>query len=197
LFEYLINAFSGPGAGFMYAITAVMAFSMASVLERSWLMWVSWSTNENKAIKLFRENSLKEGISAAGLLGAVVLSEAADQPSHEKAQDALAVGAVRAEAMIYKRLGLLAASANVATMLGLLGTVYGLIVAFSALGDGAAGQAANSLSDGISMAMSTTAWGLMVAIPTTAAHALLESRAEQLLACIEAMAGELILSKRA
>jgi biopolymer transport protein ExbB len=126
----------------------------------------------------------------------VVLSEAVAQPSPDKAQEAMAVGAVRAEAMLYKRLGLLAASANVATMLGLLGTVYGLIVAFSALGDGAAGQAANSLSEGISMAMSTTAWGLMVAIPTTAAHALLEARAEQLLASVEVMAGELILSKR-
>jgi biopolymer transport protein ExbB/TolQ len=180
----------------MYAITAVMAFSLAAVLERSWLMWCTWSTDEAKASKLFRENALTDGLEASGTLGAVVLSEAVARPSPDKAQEAMAVGAVRAEAMLYKRLGLLAASANVATMLGLLGTVYGLIVAFSALGDGAAGQAANSLSEGISMAMSTTAWGLMVAIPTTAAHAILEARAEQLLASVEVMAGELILSKR-
>ncbi len=196
MFEYLINAFSGPGAGFMYAITAVMAFSMATVFERSWLMWFTWNANEGEASKLFRDKAITEGLSEAGILGTVVLSEAAEQSSPEKVQESLAVGAVRAEAMIYKRLGLLAASANVSTMLGLLGTVYGLIVAFSALGDGATGQAANSLSDGISMAMSTTAWGLMVAIPTTAAHAILDARAEQLLASIEVMAGELLISKR-
>jgi len=180
----------------MYAITAVMAFSVAAVLERSWLMWLTWSTDEPKATELFRAKDTKLGVDAAGVLGAIVLTDAANQNSTEKAQEALSVGAARAEAILYKRLGLLAASANVSTMLGLLGTVYGLVIAFSALGDGAAGQAANSLSDGISMAMATTAWGLLVAIPTTAAHALLEARAEQLLSSIEVMAGELMLSKR-
>jgi biopolymer transport protein ExbB len=81
-------------------------------------------------------------------------------------------------------------------MLGLLGTVYGLILAFSALGDTSAGERAVRLSEGISTAMATTAYGLMVGIPALAAHAWLDGRARELTAQLEAVAGRIALSKR-
>ena len=73
-------------------------------------------------------------------------------------------------------------------MLGLLGTVYGLIVAFQGLGDASAVERATRLSDGIATAMATTAYGLLVGIPALAAHAFLEGRVQQLLAFSEAAA---------
>jgi biopolymer transport protein ExbB len=103
------------------------------------------------------------------------------------------MGAAMAEAeeRVGARVPYLAAIGNIATMLGLLGTVYGLIIAFSALGDTGAGERAVRLSEGISTAMATTAYGLLVGIPSLAAHAWLDARARRLLAAIEATAGRL------
>jgi biopolymer transport protein ExbB/TolQ len=105
----------------------------------------------------------------------------------------MGAAAICAESKVRQRLSYLAASANVATMLGLLGTVYGLVVAFSALGD-AGSSATDQLSDGIATAMATTAFGLCVAIPCIAAHAWLEALADRLLAHMEALAAEAHLS---
>ncbi len=101
-----------------------------------------------------------------------------------------------AEERLQGRIGYLGAIGNIATMLGLLGTVYGLILAFGALGDTSAGERAVQLSEGISTAMATTAYGLLVGIPALAAHAWLQTRAQQLLAGIEAGAGRLAASLR-
>ena len=89
---------------------------------------------------------------------------------------------------VRQRVHWLAAVGNVATMLGLLGTVYGLILAFSGLGDASAVERASRLSEGIATAMATTAYGLLVGIPALAAHALVEGRAARILGFCEAVA---------
>lgn len=85
------------------------------------------------------------------------------------------------ESSISKRLDYLPALANVVTLVGLFGTIVGLIMSFAALGDveGAAKQEA--LSAGISLAMSTTAMGLAVAIPALIAFAHLNNRMNKLM----------------
>jgi biopolymer transport protein ExbB/TolQ len=65
--------------------------------------------------------------------------------------------------------------ANVATLLGLLGTIVGLIQAFSALESAAPDARAAALAKGISVAMNTTAFGLIVAIPCMAAAMFLQA----------------------
>ncbi len=99
--------------------------------------------------------------------------------------------AVEAEETVRQRIPYLAAVASVATMLGLTGTVYGLILAFGALGDVAAAERAARLSEGSSTAMATTAFGLFVAIPALVAHTFFEAQARSMLAAIEAAAGRL------
>ena len=77
--------------------------------------------------------------------------------------------------------------ANVVTLMGLLGTITGLIMAFAAVADADPTQKSELLAKGISMAMNTTALGLTVAIPVmiiysflhTKQNALLENIAEQ------------------
>ncbi|MDP6935093.1 MAG: MotA/TolQ/ExbB proton channel family protein, partial [Myxococcota bacterium] len=78
----------------------------------------------------------------------------------------------------------------------LLGTVYGLILAFSALGDASAVERAARLSEGIATAMATTAWGLLVGIPALAVHAVLEGKAGRLLSICEAAASLVAASRR-
>jgi biopolymer transport protein ExbB len=80
---------------------------------------------------------------------------------------------------------------QVAPMLGLFGTVYGMIVAFQTIA--ASGGSADPvlLAGGIGTALVTTFWGLLVAIPATSAHAMIRTRtvaaSDEALASIDAM----------
>ncbi|MDD3051427.1 MAG: MotA/TolQ/ExbB proton channel family protein [Candidatus Cloacimonetes bacterium] len=71
--------------------------------------------------------------------------------------------------------------AQVATLVGLLGTIFGLITAFSALADVPEAEKNAVLTRGISTAMGTTAYGLIVAIPTMFVRGLLQGRAEKII----------------
>ncbi|MCD4796909.1 MAG: MotA/TolQ/ExbB proton channel family protein [Candidatus Cloacimonetes bacterium] len=71
--------------------------------------------------------------------------------------------------------------AQVSTLLGLLGTIFGLVNAFDALGTAAEADKSRLLTEGISMAMGTTAYGLIVAIPTMLIKGALQSRADKII----------------
>ena len=70
-------------------------------------------------------------------------------------------------------------------MLGLLGTIIGLIRAFTAVSAANPAEKADLLSASISVAMNTTAFGLMVAIPLLLLHALLQTKTTELVDSLE------------
>lgn len=84
---------------------------------------------------------------------------------------------------INERLGYLSILANVALLVGLLGTISGLIASFSAVGgmQSATTGHGEALAGGISIAMYTTAFGLIVAIPTLLIHMFLANHANRLI----------------
>jgi biopolymer transport protein ExbB len=81
---------------------------------------------------------------------------------------------------IEKRTGFLAMIANVATLAGLLGTITGMIKSFAAVSNANPMEKATLLSNGISEAMNTTAFGLIVAIPTLLIYSILANRSQLL-----------------
>ncbi|QKT04622.1 MotA/TolQ/ExbB proton channel family protein [Ectothiorhodospiraceae bacterium 2226] len=84
-----------------------------------------------------------------------------------------------------KRTAYVALFASIATLLGLLGTIMGLIEAFSAVANANPAEKADLLSASISVAMNTTAFGLMVAIPLLITHAYLNSRTGEIVDSLE------------
>ena len=84
-----------------------------------------------------------------------------------------------------KRTHYLASFANIATLLGLLGTIIGLIQAFQAVGAANPAEKADLLSASISVAMNTTAFGLIVAIPLLLVHSVLQSKTTELIDSLE------------
>lgn len=74
---------------------------------------------------------------------------------------------------------------NIATLLGLLGTIMGLIEAFTAVANADPAEKADLLSASISVAMNTTAFGLMVAIPLLIVHATLTSKTSEIVDSLE------------
>lgn len=193
----LAQSFSGPGAPYLYAITALLALALAVAVERSWLYLVAWRCDAEGALQALRAG---DAARAQSLLGkhpaAALIAAGAGQLDAEAAWDAMGAQAALAEEQIMRRLGWLATAGNLATMLGLLGTVFGLILAFEGLGDGSAVERATRIGEGIATAMTTTAWGLITGIPALGVHALLDGRARRELALCEALAGLLALSKR-
>ena len=89
---------------------------------------------------------------------------------------------------LQKRTPMLATLANIATLLGLLGTIMGLITAFAAVANADPAEKASLLSSSISVAMNTTALGLMTAIPLVFVHSLLQGRTAGIIDTME-MAG--------
>lgn len=88
-----------------------------------------------------------------------------------------------------KRTHYLGTFANLATLLGLLGTVSGLIHAFTAVASANPAEKANLLAASISEAMNCTAFGLMVAVPILFIHSFLQTKTIELISSLETAAG--------
>ena len=103
-------------------------------------------------------------------------------------EQAMSEGIMETVPRLEERTGYLSVLANVATLLGLLGTIIGLIAAFTAVANADPAEKSKLLSLSISVAMNTTAFGLIAAIPLLVAHAVLTNKTNKIVSSIE-MAG--------
>ncbi|MEJ2415569.1 MAG: MotA/TolQ/ExbB proton channel family protein [Exilibacterium sp.] len=87
--------------------------------------------------------------------------------------------------MLEKRIGSIALFANISTLLGLLGTILGLIAAFNAVANANPAEKADLLSASISIAMNTTAFGLITAIPLLFFHYFLNYKSGMIVDSLE------------
>ena len=98
---------------------------------------------------------------------------------------AMEEGMMEITPQLEKRTQAIALLANIATLLGLLGTIVGLIQAFNAVANANPAEKADLLSASISVAMNTTAFGLIVAVPLLLAHAYLNSKTGEIIDSLE------------
>jgi biopolymer transport protein ExbB/TolQ len=181
----------------MYAIAAAGAYALAVALERAYWLMVRWRVDVDAVFVAIDGGSVDAAKGAAGdtPLGDVVRA-GIDETDPELAWEAMGAAAIGAHAAIRARVGSLATVGNISTMLGLLGTVYGLIIAFSGLSDTSGGERAASLSEGISTAMSTTGAGLAVGIFALVLHSMLDARSRGQLESIERAASRIAVRIR-
>jgi len=188
------NPFSRSGI-WMFLILLVSVYTLTLIIERAYALWFRFkidanqvlsrilsfvdSNNYSRAIEVCntRQNHPMCQVLKSGLLKA--------NRSDLEIRRALEQTTMKVGPQIQKRTPYLATLANVATLLGLLGTIFGLIMAFEGVEMASAAKKQEVLARGISVAMSTTAFGLIVAIPTTIAHAVLSARQNVLLDTIE------------
>lgn len=93
---------------------------------------------------------------------------------------------------VTKNVNIIAMFGNTASMVGLMGTVFGLMLSFDAVAHAPAAQRATELARGISVSMSTTLFGLMMAIPLIIAQAIISSRSDKVLAELDEKAAKLV-----
>jgi len=181
--------FMDEGGIFMWVILAVWLLGVAIAIERV----VRFHLFDVNASKLFQElqnnlvkNDLPGAIQACSntqALMAFVFRAGLKkiQWSTEHIQHALDTAILEAIPMVEKRLNYLALVANVSTLLGLLGTIQGLIESFSAVASADPSEKAKLLAFGISKAMNTTALGLVSAISIMVVHTFLTSKLEKMI----------------
>lgn len=108
------------------------------------------------------------------------LTAIASRKTTEEVQTAMDAVALREIPRIEKRTGLLAMLSNMATLVGLLGTITGMIGAFASVSKVAPSEKAAMLAASISEAMNCTAFGLIVAIPLLGAYGWLQTKGQEL-----------------
>src|SRR3954462_1203452 len=169
----------------------VGVIAAAIILERTWALVVHYPMKHvpqffDKLRDLIMADKLAEAISLCDRYRskpvAHVVREAllrAHQPE-PLIQDGLEIAVSEASEQIQKRTSYLSSIANVSTLLGLFGTIVGLIRSFEAVGTAAAQQRSALLAAGISTAMNATMLGLAVAIPCMIAFSFLMNRTNRL-----------------
>ncbi len=171
------------GGPWMWPIAAMSVVGMAIIIERFIFLFFKYNINGSAFMaqiqKLVMANNIDRAIklcnaAPSAALPKVIKSGLTRANKGElEIQNAVEEATLEVIPSIQKRTNSLQSVANLATLLGLLGTVIGLIQAFQAVAQAAPDQKAAMLTSSISIAMNTTAFGLIVAIPCMGAHIIL------------------------
>jgi biopolymer transport protein ExbB/TolQ len=190
-----IVKFFQTGGTFMYPILIVLALGLAIAIER----FIFILKTQGKTNKVW--NQLVPMLKAQDLSRAMKLAETVETPlatmlnygfarkksnaSRSVVESAMEEGMMEVMPDLEQRTHYLATFANIATLLGLLGTIIGLIQAFTAVAGADPADKAELLSSSISVAMNTTAFGLMAAIPLILIHSYLVTKTARLVDNLE------------
>jgi biopolymer transport protein ExbB len=190
-----IVGFFQEGGLFMYPIVLVLAAGIAIAIERYIYLTAVRSANQRQWKELMDVLSRHDFQRAMGIsqkskaaIGKILMYGLERTKSARRRDDietAMEEGLMEIIPRLEKRTHYLAIFANIATLLGLLGTIIGLIQAFTAVGAANPAEKADMLSASISVAMNTTAFGLMAAIPLLLIHTLLQTKTTELVDSLE------------
>lgn len=192
---YTIVKFFVAGGAFMYPILLVFAVATAIAIERYVTLTQVRRRNEASWSKLqpaltggefdkAREMTASDGSTVSKLLGTGLARQGAVR-RREDIEIAMEESMMEIIPQLEKRTAYVALGANVATLLGLLGTIVGLIQAFTAVANANPAEKADLLSASISVAMNTTAFGLIVAIPLLVTHSVLTAKTGEIVDSLE------------
>ena len=192
---YVIVRFFEAGGLFMFPILLVAAVGAAIAVERYVTLTRVQARNRsvwNQVQPVLvegdfdkaREMTSKNDSAIAKLLSIGLARQGAVR-RREDIEIAMDESMIEITPQLEKRTHYLATFANLATLLGLLGTVSGLIHAFAAVATVNPADKANLLSASISEAMNCTAFGLMTAVPILLAHAFLQTKTSELIGSLE------------
>ena len=181
---------------FLYPSLLMLAFGAAIAIER--FLFLSRARSENRqlwdqVLPLLQAGRLDEAqglaVRSASAIGKIVANGLESLPTARHREDidhAMEEGMAEIVPRLEKRTHYIATFANTITLVGLLGTIIGLIKAFTAVASVNPSEKAALLSASISIAMNNTAFALMVAIPFLLIHAFLQARTSDIVDGLEA-----------
>ena len=195
-FDTVVKFFHDSGM-FIYPSLLIMALGLAISIERFIFLRRARSENRqmwDKILPLLQAGRFDKaqalaangGDVAIGKIVAYGVERMKTQHRREDVDAAMEEGMMEIVPRLEKRTHYIATFANVITLVGLLGTIIGLIKAFTAVANVNPAEKAELLAASISIAMNNTAFALMVAIPFLLIHAFLQARATEIVDSLEA-----------
>jgi biopolymer transport protein ExbB len=194
-FLYSIVGFFVTGGPFMYPILLVFAVGAAIAVER--YITLTLVTSKNQSVwsnvqpalmkgdfDAAREMTSKDSSAISKLLSMGLARQGAVR-RREDIEIAMEESMMEIIPQLEKRTPYVALASSIATLLGLLGTIMGLIQAFTAVANANPAEKADLLSASISVAMNTTAFGLMVAIPLLITSTVLTAKTGEIVDSLE------------
>jgi biopolymer transport protein ExbB len=194
-FIYSIVGFFVTGGPFMYPILIVFAVGAAIAVERYVTLTLTKAKNQSAWSRIqpamlegdfegAREMTSEDDSTISRLLS-LGLSRQGAVRRREDIEIAMEEGMMEIIPQLEKRTPYVALASSIATLLGLLGTIMGLIQAFTAVANANPAEKADLLSASISVAMNTTAFGLMVAIPLLVTSQVLTAKTGEIIDSLE------------
>ncbi|PZN27404.1 MAG: flagellar motor protein MotA [Proteobacteria bacterium] len=190
-----IVEFFVKGGAFMYPIALVFAAGVAIAIERWLYLTVASARNRQlwtQIVPLLQQGNFRQAISvcqrSSAAIGRILnygLARLESARRRDDVEKAMEESLMEVVPRLEKRTHYLSTFANLATLLGLLGTIIGLIQAFTAVSNANPAEKADLLSASISVAMNTTAFGLIVAIPLLLVHAVIQTKTTELVDSLE------------
>ncbi len=194
-FIYSIVEFFMTGGPFMYPILFVFAVGSAIAVERYITLTLMRSSNESawrRILPLLTNGEFEQAREMLGTDKSTIakllnmgLARQGGVRRREDIEIAMEEGMMEIIPQLEKRTPYVALFASIATLLGLLGTIMGLIEAFTAVANANPAEKADLLSASISVAMNTTAFGLMVAIPLLITNSVLTAKTGEIIDSLE------------
>lgn len=194
-FQLVVKFFVDCGL-FIYPSLLILAMGLSIAIERWIFLRRSRASNRKEwaqMLPLLQGGQLKEVLGIASksdsAIGNIVTHGLTRLQTSRKREDldaAMEEGMMEIVPRLERRTHYIATFANVITLVGLLGTIMGLIKAFTAVAQVNPAEKAELLSASISIAMNNTAFALMVAIPFLLIHAFLQSRTSEIVDGLEA-----------
>ncbi len=203
-----VSEFFKEGGPFMYSNLLSSAAALTIILDRAIRLVFVYSINGapfmEQITKLVMTGNIDRAIKLCGAAPNAALARVIRAGLSRASRGEIEIARAMEESILevtptlQKRIQALWSLANIATLLGLIGTITGLISAFRSLGAVAAEQKNLVLSKGISEAMNNTAFGLGIAVSCIVAHLFLTAKAKGMIEEIELYALKLenLLSRR-
>jgi len=192
MFEAIFSTFRKGGWG-MWPILGMSIFMVSIVVERVWFIYIRSNINAEiftrQILGMIAKRDLEHAINTCNSYDAPLSRivayglRFAEQGggAMQRATDEISLQELP---RLEKRTPYLGMVANVSVLMGLLGTITGLILCFGSL-SGTAAEKTAKLSQGISEAMNCTAFGLIVAIPALLAFSILNGKVQKLMGDVD------------
>jgi biopolymer transport protein ExbB/TolQ len=189
------------GGPIMHAILATAVLGLAVFFERVYVLGLRSKGNSRdfveRVLRLVETGKTSEAVKLCGEtpgavphIGEYVLKSGTRAESDlQNVADAAGLAVIPG---LTRRLHYLPMLANVATLLGLLGTIFGLREAFASVAMVSAAERSGRLAAGIAIALNATGFGLLTAVPLSVAHAWLSSQAESMIERVDEFSVRLI-----
>ncbi len=201
LFKFIVDGFTSPGSFTMWGILFVGFGVLGLVIERVWYLFFKCGTSSSSFMsgisKYLKAGDYEKAIKYASSVNtplakgitAILQNRGKSSKAVQKAVDEVFLSETP---KISRNISIINTLANLSTLMGLTGTIFGLMMAFDAIANVPAAQRAQALATGISVAMSTTLFGLIVAVPSIFVQGILASKSDKVIEEMDEKTAKLI-----